>query len=544
MDPVLKSLIWKEWQERKPLLFVCLAWILCGVVYVTLYELGSGYRTPVARYGSVCMTYSIFMSVFLAMRVSLSEVTQGTLAFTSALPIPRPRVAAVRLIGGIVSLAGPILIGALILAVLLALGVLEQVPERREGNPAGFSIVDLPSLSRWEGIILLAKITSIAAASTTMLFLVQAVIGARRRSETHVGFLGAAISFAWIFPAEARMIFSRAGFVQLEDWIGVLFPQSMVIYYGYGDGVGTFSDLDLANRIWLPLFLNLLILGGLGHWFTQRYGRRSVSLARGRKRRWYWPAMFSWISFPHQWQVSALIWINLRQSVPLALAGLVLAGLLAAVNVLSTGHTEGQAILLTVYSLPSAMWITGVLWATVVGAGIFAAELSPGLGHFWFSRPIKVQRWFWMKYLVGLCAVLTVLDGTCILLSWDTLSQFRGPASAHHRDYLSWSYIFCMPLLHAMLYSLAVLGVCWWKKPIRGAVTALIFFFVVSLVLQSIPGVTDFDPLNVHNKLLFAERQGNLDLSDFHFPLVYGTVCAIALFTAYVASRRVRRLEF
>ncbi|MCA9016749.1 MAG: hypothetical protein KDA77_15560 [Planctomycetaceae bacterium] len=543
MDIVLQSLLWKEWQERKRTFWVCLAWILSGVIYVIVYETVSGYRTPVARFGSICMVYSMFMTVFLAMRVCLGEVTQGTLRFTSSLPVSRSGVATVRLMGGIVCLVAPIFLGAMILALLLALGILEQVPARREGFPSGFSIGELSSLAPVDGLILLAKVTSIVAESASGLFLILALIGARRRSEVHIGFLGAAVSFTGILPTEARIMLSRAGLNSLIDWIGVLFPQSMVIYYSYGDGAGSFSDLDMANRIWLPLFLNLLLLVGLGYWFTRRYGTRSLSVARQRKRCWSWPPLFSWLSFPHRTQVSSLVWINLRQSVPLAVAGLILAGVLASANVLATGHTEGRTMQLTAYSLPSAMWITGLLWATVVGTGVFAAELSKGLGHFWMSRPIQIKRWFWLKYLVGLCAVLLVLDGTTILLSWNSLHYGAAMQSMYGSNLLSWSYIACFPVLHAMMYSLAVLGVCWWKKPVRGAVAALAVFFISSMIIESIPGVSELDPLYVYNNLFMAERQGTFDLSGSHFPLVFGTICVVTLFTAYLASRKVQRFE-
>jgi len=544
MDTVLQSLLWKEWQERKRAFFVCLAWIMCGVVYVIIYELVSGYRTPVARFGSVCMVYGMFMTVFLAMRVCLSEVTQSTLPFTSSLPISLSRVATVRLFGGIVCLAGPIFLGAIMLALLLALGILEQVPERREGFPYAFSIGELPSLAPTAGLMLLAKITSIAAISTTALFLILALIGAHRRHEVHIGFLGAAISFAWVLPSEAPMILSRAGLFHLEEWIGVLFPQSMVIYYTYGDGVGYFSDLDMANRIWLPLLLNVLILSGLVFWFTQRYGTRGISVTRQKKYRWNWPPLFSWLSFSHRGRAPSLIWINLRQSVPLAFAGLILAGIMASTNVLLASDSVATAVQMTAYCLPSAMWINGLLWATIVGTGIFAAELSPGLGHFWMSRPIKVHRWFWFKYFVGLCAVLLVLDGTTILLSWNSLPHSTANIFSHNRNQLlTWSYIACFPVLHAMMYSLAVLGVCWWKKPVRGAVTALVTFFIVGMVMQSIPGIREFEPLNVYNILSAAERQDQFDLSSSHFPLVFGMICLVTVFTTYLASRKVQRLE-
>lgn len=92
MDPVLKSLVWKEWQERKWTFLVCLIWILSGVVYVVCYETVTGCRTAATRYSTICLVYSMFMSVFLAMRVSLSEVTNDTLAFSRSLPVPLSRI--------------------------------------------------------------------------------------------------------------------------------------------------------------------------------------------------------------------------------------------------------------------------------------------------------------------------------------------------------------------------------------------------------------------------------------------------------------------
>ncbi|QDU10013.1 hypothetical protein [Gimesia aquarii] len=542
MDLVLQSLLWKEWQEKKRILFVCLAWILCGVLYVVTYESTFGYRTPVARFGSICLVYSLFMTVFLAMRVCLSEVTHQTLSLSLSLPVSLQKIATVRLGFAVFSLVGPILLGALILAVLLASGVLEQVPARAEGFPSGFAITKLPSLSVTAAVILLAKITSIAIVQSMALFLILAVIGARRRREVHIGFIGAAVAFAWIFPTEARMMLQSSGFTHLQDWIGALFPQSMVIFYGYGDGQGSFSDLDLANRIWIPLFLNLIILSGLAYWFTRRYGTRT-GLISHRKRRWIWMPLFSWISFPHRRESSSLIWINLRQTVPLALAGLVLACVMAIANILSMGPSDGRPVVLTAYSLPSAMWIVGILWATVVGSGIFAAELAPGLGHFWMSRPISINRWFWFKYFVGLFAVLMVLDGTTILVSWNSLLQNSSQTTFYNTNFLSWSYIACYPVLHSMMYSLAVLGVCWWKKPVRGAVVALSFFFIGSMVMESIPTISDYDPIFIYNNLFNAERNGEFSLTSFHFPLVFGMIGIIILLTAFLSSRKTQRLE-
>lgn len=550
MDTVLQSLLWKEWQERKRTLFVCLAWILSGLIYVVIYESALGYRTPVSRFSIVCMVYSLFMTVFLAMRVCLSEVTHQTLLFSSTLPVSLHRIAAVRLVFAIFTLVGPVLLGAFILSVLLMCGVLEQVPPISERFGSGDSIVNIPgvigtlrpSLTAMVAVGFLGKVICIVVVQIIASFLVMVAIGVRFRHESHVGFLGAIIAFLWIPLTAVRAMIQSAGFTQMGDWISIIIPHSLALFASYGDTRGTYHDIDMANWVWIPLFLNLVILFGLGFWFTRRYGTRKFFVSHRKKRWWNLPPLFSWISFPHRGQTSSLIWINLRQSVPLAVTGLALACLVALMTVFSESTPE-KVVEMTAYSLPSTMWVLGILWATVVGSGVFATELTLGLGHFWMSRPISIKRWFWFKFFVGLFAVLLVLDGTTILVSWNSLPENSSQTTSYDTNLLSWSYIACFPILHAMMYSLAVLGVCWWKKPVRGAVVALSFFFIGSMVMESIPAITDYDPIFVYNNLFTAERGGRFNLANNHFPLVYGIVSVITLFTAYLASRKVQRLE-
>lgn len=542
MNSMLQSLLWKEWQERKRTFFVCLTWILGGVIYVALYESVLGYRTPVSRFGLVCTVYSLFMTIFLAMRVCLSEVTTGTLSFSSSLPVSLPRIAVVRLGFAIFTLAGPILLGALILAVLLGFGVLEQIPTRSEGFIYGTSILKHPSLSATAAVIFLGKITCITVAQAVAFFLILAVIGTRCRQEAHIGFFGAAFSFAWVILREARIILQSSEFAPLQDWIGAFFPHTLAVFSSSGDGRGSFSRIDLAYQIWMPLFLNLIILSVLGFWFTRRYGTGNGFVSR-QKYRWNWPSLFSWVSFHHRREASSLIWINIRQAVPLALAGLALACVGVMVDVLSGSHVDQITMDKMSNLLPSDMSELACLWATVVGSGIFAAELTPNLRHFWMSRPISIGRWFWFKYLVGLFVVLLVLDGTTIVVSWDSIYEVTSNSSNRSRNFLSWSYIVCFPILHSMMYSLAVLGVCWWKKPIRGAVSAIAFLLVGSMIMETIPAITQYDPLYVYHNLFTAESEGEFNLAQHHFPLVFSIVGMITVYTAYLASRKVQRLE-
>ena len=136
-----------------------------------------------------------------------------------------------------------------------------------------------------------------------------------------------------------------------------------------------------------------------------------------------------------------MIWLELRQSVPLAAFGLLLAVLMSIAGLLierQHPHSFGTSVLM---EMPHSMFVVAMLWAIVVGSGLYSADLSPGLGTFWRSRPISPDLWFWTKFLVGLAAVLGVLDGITILVSWDSPRETMTSG-------MSWAYIGCFPIIH------------------------------------------------------------------------------------------------
>ena len=220
--------------------------------------------------------------------------------------------------------------------------------------------------------------------------------------------------------------------------------------------------------MWSPLFLNLLVLVGLSAWFVRRYAA-ALPWAGERRAwaRWRPPVLLSGLPLRWPGRAAALIWLDLRQSVPLAFAGLTLAFFMAVAGIYLAPHppslwpTTGDPSVAAIACgvLPGSTWIVALLWSAIVGSGIYGAELQPGLGNFWRSRPIAASSWFWTKFAVGLVAVLSVLDGVTIALSWN--SPYASGA-----DRMSLSYVACMPPLHGLLYALAVLGVCSLRRPV------------------------------------------------------------------------------
>jgi hypothetical protein len=145
--------------------------------------------------------------------------------------------------------------------------------------------------------------------------------------------------------------------------------------------------------------------------------------------------------------------------------------------------------------------------------------------------------WFWCKFLVGLVAVLSVLDGTTILASWN--SPRVGLETG-----MSWAYVGCFPILHALMYVLAVFGTCWIRKPVIGALLAVLGYAVLSVAISTLPVTTGLDPINVYNELLRAERSmAGVDFRQHGYPLVYGVLAGLIVTLALGASHLVRPLE-
>lgn len=519
-------LIWKEWRERRTTLALAIAWIVAGVVYAVAWELQHGLRTPIASFYSTSSLYGMFAAVFLAMRTSLGEATQSTLGFSSSLPLSLRRAAGARLAGAVAVLVLPLMVGAALLSVVMLTGVVEQAAERALSNPY-VSLPQRASQSPLQAIGFLWRVTAVTIAQSTQLLLILSVIGARRRAEIHVGFVGAVLVIPWLFLSELHQTVIRESWLA---WIGAIVPQSLVVSYGYGNEYASYGDLSLSLVLWGPLAANLLILLGLTLWFCTRYGSRSTGVdTRMSAARWRASSLLSRWSPSLPGRLGALVWLNLRQSTPLTTAGLAVAVLLTAMELLlqfrdlpPIGAVTGQ--------LPGIAWILGTLWATVVGAGVFAGELQPGLSGFWRSRPIAAGTWYWTKYVVGLIVVLAVLDGVTVAVSWNS-------AYASDPARMSWSYVICIPLLHAMMYSLAVLGVCWWRRPVAGALSAIVAFLLLSLMLETFSATRHLEPLHVYNHLFDAERQsGMLSVAGSAYAVTYSAVALIAAASALGAA--------
>jgi hypothetical protein len=428
-----------------------------------------------------------------------------------------------------------------LLSLALASGLVEQAGPR--GDRPFPRLPERETASLLTALEQLGSITAIAVFGGIQLLLVLSLFGCWLRSQAQVGLLGAVMGFGSMVASGLLWYGERRPYVQFA--YGAVLPQSLAIQWGYGaEHGGSYTDHELAHYRWVALGLAIPLLLIIARLFVTQYGRLPrAALATWRKQfRLATPAILSHIPIrlPGRW--GALIWIELRQSLPLVTFGLLFALLVAVATVamepqfnysIGENYSIGDSVRA---EMPHTIAFVGMLWAAVVGSGIYSGELGSGLGAFWRSRPISPGMWFWCKFIIGLVVVVSVLDGVTMLVTWNSPRESMTTG-------MSWAYVGCFPLIHALMYALAVLGTCWLRKPVIGGFLAMLGYTLLSVAITSFPISTSLEPIGVYNDLLHAERAGQVDFTQHGYPLVYGILAASSFVIAVLSSRLARPLQ-
>ena len=534
MSPAIRSLFRKEWSERHRIFLLGMMILLVFLGYNIAYELEYQTRALVAAFYTTAFTLGGVSAVLLAMSTVSGEFSQRTITFSQSLPVRLSTVAWVRLLGAWGCLVVPIVVGAIIVTVTLALGIVEQAGLRSIMT----RLPDRPNLSKVEAIEFLWTVTLLAVTTVIHFVTLISLLGIRCRSEGSVGLLGAVCFLCILAMTTIRPELEKHQLFLIADWIGALVPQSMAINWGYGEIDGSsYSDLELAPLILGPVVINILITLLLATWFTRLYGyksraavRETTSVSR-RMPRIKLPALLPRFPFRFPNRVAALIWLDARQSVPLSLAGLLLAVVITFVGMGESSVQSDLPFLMRMAAeLPSTTWIVGGIWGVIVAVAIFSSELMPGLEQFWRSRPIKSESWFWTKFVVGLLAVLITLDMIPFMIAMGT------PPGRSER--MGLAYLACIPLIHIVMYATSVAAISRIRRPVPAAIAALLFFYAFDSVLMSIPSSQKLSTLDVYNRLHAMERDGTpVDLMSDGYPVVYGLVSIVAIGATLLANR-------
>lgn len=530
MSREFRSLLQKEWAERRATIWYATICLLVCLGYGIAYEIEFRTRTFIASTYHVMHLFALVGSIFLSIGTVRGEYTQRTLKFSAALPISLGRVAWVRLLGLWACLIIPILVGAAVSSVLLGTGFIQQA----EFRPHELRLPDRPSTSAGLAIGMLWISSAVAIAHALELATILCLIGTWCRRDATVGLIGAVVGPLFDVFGDVRAEFERRGLYWLADWIGALMPNTMLVSYGFGDSDGAlYSDLDVTPVIVAPLIISLLLTLIIAWVFTRRYGRRNDSTrAIVRQRPWLaWLPRFS-VRLPMMGrsETASLVWLAMRQSVALSLCGLAIAVVIALVSLFEQSNTGPVSTIARLRgAIPSQTWYLGILWASVVAVGVFASELKPDLERFWRSRPISPATWFWVKFFVGLIAVIAALDLIPAIVGWN---QEMPPTS----NRMGIVFLACMPLQHSLVYALAVAGISRWRRPVPAGIAAVLLYFAFDVIIQSIPVYPSYSPIHVYNRL---EAGQGFDPVREGFLITYGAILGIAIIATLLARRQI-----
>jgi ABC-type transport system involved in multi-copper enzyme maturation permease subunit len=528
MDPKLRNLAWSELRQRRTQLAVCLLWMVGGTAYCIVYEWSRRFRAPAASFYTTASVYAMFAPIFLAMRTSLGETTDRTRSFSDGLPISARWRGWIRLIGGAATLAVPIAIGAALLSVCLALGWLDQAALR---PPDGNNYVGLPgraNLSALSAVGLTWRVAAAVAWSATCLYLIVSLLGTKLRAESHLGYCGAAVSALWELATSLREIFGSHP-PQIVAWLGAVVPGAMIINYGYEDQHGSYGDLVISPAVLGPLLVNLVFQLGLAALFVRRYDRQLAGSVAERSEKaarlvWWKP----WLPTRRL----ALAWLAWRQAVPMCLPGLVIVCLMTPFQMGMQNSWELTLWQRYTDSMSSSLWIVGLLWAVVVGAGLFSSEIDWRVGEFWRTRPISAGQLFGVKFIAGLLAVLLVLDGTVVVAGWNS------PNWGHYYA-MNWPYIACFLPLHSTMFAIAVAWTCLLRRAVLGGMAAIATYALTTITLEWSDVTRGFDPIHVFNESGFRDRSaGNV---AYNYPVVaaaMGLILIASILIGWLALRR------
>ncbi len=537
---ILRQLLWKQWRENRLHFWCFTAWMAIVVVYAVGYERTHHFRMTAGSLLSWGLFYTWFGSVILAVHAGRKGSADPTNRFTAQLPFSARAYGAIRLLGAVLTLVVPLVLATLALSLAVGLGFVEQA-ELREAFQAAKSVAleSRTTLPTSGALAALWTIAAIVLAMGVEQLLLMFLIGSRLRSQAQIGLMGGALGLGMLLIS---------GFFWEQDShgpgvlrvAGVLLPESLVAPAGYKSERGSYVDPILLPNPGLQLAGSVITLLGLGVWVVFAFSlvRRFDNGRQWSRVRRLGSLWFPRVTFIPRSRFQSLLWAELRQSLPLGLCGIGMVGMATVLLMLGDGPWNLQGIGSRFLStMPHSDFAIASLWSAVVGASLFSAELEPGLGTFWRSRPISPARWFWIKFYLGLAAVLVVVDGSTSILCW--WAPREGMTGG-----MSWAFLACMPILHGLIYALAVYGTCRLRRPVLGGIMAVGIFLILSILLDLIsPRTFRLEPLDIYNSLLAVERMQGPGVTLREYFAVYGGFAVLAAVLGWRSSRLVRSLR-
>jgi hypothetical protein len=457
MNSVWKSLIWKEWHEHK----WKLAAIMAIVLALTLMFAGHDPRNMLLA----LMVSLAPISIFVGLGTAAGERSHGTLAFLQSQPISLRKVAACKLVMGLLTVVLPIVLSLRLMWIWAELrkswslppntGLAYLLTNQRLGVTTDVT-VDLSLL-----------IGSVVAS----LYLWAAAVGINRKDEISAGARAIPAMLAWwmLLYAAWSVILQRSQAPELaRTWaLGMGSLPGGVMWF-------------LQHRAppngarFFGLFSALVTHLGLIVWYVRRFGRTADKASSSQVSE-IGVADLDFRMYPIRGRVGVLIWKQMRESMPLALLGFAaISGIATVASLTSLQEPWWDSY---AASLVMLTYLVGFPIALIVGISSCLSEVNPNTNSFWRTRPIPPDLWFGISFFTGALVLLTLLYLPLVALC------LAVPTEVFPREVLSSEFTF-VPVLHLAAYAAAVAMTCWVRRAVFAAILAVFVIYGEALLVS------------------------------------------------------------
>jgi hypothetical protein len=468
MNSIWYSLAWKEWHEHKWKLasMVSILWGAAALVF--LFIKPDDLLAVAIGIVGLCM---LPLSMFIGLGAAAGERSRNTLPFLESLPTPLWRVAIVKIVMGLFSL-----FAAIALSIALLMVVWEYIAWQT-GHNTGRAIrqLDLNSLTGRPYLDFFIILAPLAAS----VFLWSAAAGVNRRDEVSAG--ARAVIFVVGWSIVLALCFALANWIvdfsipanrDKWAWLGVL---AFATLPGGTFPAGTIS-LDLKPPIPLTLTFvtaavtNCLLLAV----YVLRFGKFRQAEVRSRRAAERQSARGEWLSAPRFSPATALSWKQVRESGPVAIAGIAVCAGVTLVTVLVALIDRRQPIPEAIgEAYPFMAIFFGTLVALVAGIGVCLNDVNPKINEFWRSRPIQPDLWFWIKFVTGLVVVLA-----SIYLPIAFLAAIKIPVD---KGWPSSDATYMPLMIQLAVFAAAVVTTCLVRQAVYAAILSIAVVYLGTL---------------------------------------------------------------
>ncbi len=208
--------------------------------------------------------------------------------------------------------------------------------------------------------------------------------------------------------------------------------------------------------------------------YIWRFGKLPNNEVRSPKLAMRNAARPEYLPSPRRSQFTAIVWKQIRESGPIALAGV--AGcvgftMLAVLSSLDELPSVPTNVIGEAYFTSAAF--VGCLVALVAGIGVCLNDMNPRVNEFWRSRPIQPDAWFWIRFVTGLLVVLASIYGPIALLA-----VFRFPMLRTWNP----SEAYLLPAMQVAVFAAAVATTCLVRQAVYAAILSNAVVYVSVLL--------------------------------------------------------------